>query len=207
MDTTTTTQQARKAHGITASNVPKQLAFHLRIGKRGPFGGAHRGTTLLITNCYGVWSLRTHLYVKQTRFHRFYHLKKKAAAVEKLHVSLRKLGMRSWPEYDERIALLRGKLADAYWAAAPAPYRERAAAFLHAARQHRHGRRFYFCASMAMVAAYCIYVASWSAVVPARIMFLNMVVDVCLLYKPLVYIWRFTFYEPDVIVRMLERVS
>ncbi|CAL4887319.1 unnamed protein product [Urochloa decumbens] len=206
MDTTTTTQQARKAHGITASNVPKQLAFHLRIGKRGPFGGARRGTTLLITNCHGVWSLRTRLYVKKTRFHRFYHLKKKAATIEKL---LRRLGVCSWPEYDERVALLREKLAGAFWAAAPAPYRERAVAFLHAARQHRHGRRLYFYASMAMIAAatYCIYVASWSAAVPVWIMFLNMVIGVCLLYKPLAYIWRFTFYEPDVIVRMLERVS
>ncbi|CAN6238359.1 unnamed protein product [Urochloa humidicola] len=189
----------------TTSNVPKQLAFHLRIGKLGPFG-ARRGTTLLITNCHGVWSLRTRLYVKQTRFHHFYHLKKKAAAVEKLHASLRRLGMRSWPEYDERVALLREKLADAYWAAAPAPYRKRAAAFLLAARQDRLGRRLWFCACVAIVATYCIYVASWWAVIPARTMFLNMVIDVCLLYKPLVNMWRFTFHEPDVIVRMLERV-
>ncbi|CAL4887318.1 unnamed protein product [Urochloa decumbens] len=204
MDTTTTTQQARKAHGITTSNVPKQLAFHLRIGKRGPFGGARRGTTLLITNCHGVWSLRTRLYVKKTRFHRFYHLKKKAATIEKL---LRRLGVCSWPEYDERVAFLREKLAGAYWAAAPAPYRERAAAFLRAAGRRRLGRRLCFCASVATTAAHCLYVASRSAMVPARIMFPYMAIGVFLLYKFFVYMWCFTFHELDVIVHMLERVS
>ncbi|CAN6244707.1 unnamed protein product [Urochloa humidicola] len=192
---------------ITASNVPKQLAFHLQIGKRGPFGG-RRGTTLLITNRLGVWSLRRRVYVKKTRFHhRFYLLNKIAVPVEKWHAKLQRLGMRSWPEYDERVALLRGRLADAYWAAAPALYRERAAAFLDEARRHRLGRRLCFCVSVAMIVAHCLFVASKSALISTRIMIPYALVGVCVICNFLVHMWRFTFHEPNVIVRMLEKVS
>ncbi|TKW39801.1 hypothetical protein SEVIR_1G203400v4 [Setaria viridis] len=204
MDKTEQQEQERKARPITASMWPKRLAF--KIGKRGLFG-SRPGATLLISNCLGVWSLRRDRYVKKTRFFHFCELRTKAGAVEKWHASLRSLGMRSWPEYDEKVAFLRGKLADAYWGAAPAPYRERAAGYLRAARQDRLQRRRAFCTPAALLAGLCLEIAMVSTVVPARIMFWFIVVSVCVLCKPVVDMWRATFDEPDVIVGMLEEVE
>ncbi|CAN6238357.1 unnamed protein product [Urochloa humidicola] len=211
--TTATTQQARKAQGITASKGPKRLAFQFQIGKRGPFGGARRGTILLITNRFGVWSLRRwRRYDKKTRFHRFHHLKKKAAAaVEKLHAALRRLGMRSWPEYHERVALLREKLAGGRVLGRGAgavqgpghrlPPRggaaqARAAPLLLRLRSHARRAR-----------PLCSVVVGGGAREDHGLVHCVIAFCVCLFYKTVVDLWRFTFHEPDVIVRMLERVS
>ncbi|XP_021315224.1 uncharacterized protein LOC110434815 [Sorghum bicolor] len=45
--------------------------------------------------------------------------------------------MNSWPEYDEQVALLRSRLVDTYWDAAPAWYREDVVGYYRAARRWR----------------------------------------------------------------------
>jgi hypothetical protein len=182
---------------------PRRLSF--RIGKRGLFG-SRPGTTLLMSDCLGVWSLRRCRYVKMTRFYHFYLLRAQAGAVEKRHASLLRLGMRSWPEYDEKVGLLRGKLADAYWAAAPAPYRESVVRYLRAARRERFLRHLAFYVVMAIFVALCLFVTNvaWSAVLPARFMFWYIVIGACLLFITGVGLWRETFDEPDVIAQMLQ---
>jgi hypothetical protein len=156
-----------------------------------------------MSDCLGVWSLRRCRYVKMTRF---YLLRAQAGAVEKRHASLLWLGMRSWPEYDEKVALLRGELADAYWAAAPAPCRESVVRYLRAARRERFLGHLAFHVHMAILVTHCLSMAkdAWSAVVPARITFWNVVISVCLLCKPGVDLWRETFDDPDVIAQMLK---
>lgn len=146
--------------------------------------------------------------MKKTRFFHFYVLRTKTDTVEKRHASLRRLGMCLWLEYDEKVAFLRGKLAGAYWGAAPAPYRERVAGYLRVARRDRLQQRLIFYALVIMLAAQCLQVAkvAWSAVVPGRTMFWCIVISVCLMCKPGVNLWREMFDEPDVIVGTLEEV-
>jgi hypothetical protein len=59
---------------------------------------------------------------------------------------------------------------------------------------------------MAILVAHCLSMAkdAWSAVVPARITFWNVVISVCLLCKPGVDLWRETFDDPDVVAQMLK---
>ncbi|KAF0889406.1 hypothetical protein E2562_023694 [Oryza meyeriana var. granulata] len=90
---------------IPASTYPKQLSFRIR-----PRGFAvHGGTSMLITNRHGVWSVARRRYVKKTR------------------CSIGEVAR--WPEYDRvarrEITFWWSRVVDILWDAAPERYREK----------------------------------------------------------------------------------
>ena len=134
------TQARRTTTIIPASTCPlKRLAFKIR--KRGFV--VHNDTSLLISNCFGVWSLRRRRYLRKTRLLRFASLRAKALPVERRYAALRKAGMLSWPEYDEQVAFWRSRLVDIYWDAAPAWYREHVVDYYRAAGRWRLRRQWW----------------------------------------------------------------
>ncbi|KAJ1264839.1 hypothetical protein BS78_08G032800 [Paspalum vaginatum] len=191
---------ARARRTIAASVGRKRLAFQL--GNRGHL-------VLLIINRSGVWSLRHRRYVKQTRFLRFHSLKAEAVPVAKQYAALRELGMHSWPEYaaeQEQVTLWKRRLADMYWDAAPAAYREDAARYLRTVRWDRRLRFLNVCVIAAMFVALCLFMAkvAWSGLLPLRTVFLNLLFGLCLLYKPALLLREWFEDGPDVIGEMLE---
>ena len=186
---------------IPASTWVKQLAFKIR--KRGFV--AYNDTSLLISNSLGIWSCRRRRYVKKRRFHRFTQLKPQALPVERRYAELRKLGMHSWPEYDEQVALLRSRLVDIYWDAAPTWYREDVVDYYHAARRRRMQDSWVMRFIFAPIGLVTLAVTSFLLVKKA---FLADRVDMLLFtvfYILQVILWCIMLYKPDAsALKMLE---
>jgi hypothetical protein len=193
----------KKKATIPASTWVTRLAFKIR--KRGFV--AYNDTSLLISNSLGIWSCRRRRYVKKRRFHRFTQLKPQALPVERRYAELRKLGMHSWPEYDEQVALLRSRLVDIYWDAAPAWYREDVVDYYHAARrrpiQDCWVRRFIF----APIGLVTLAAASFQLVKKAFLLAdrLDMLLIFTVFYILQAILWCIMLYKSDAsALEMLE---
>jgi hypothetical protein len=187
---------------IPASTWPvKRLAFKIR--KRGFV--AYNDTSLLISNSLGVWSLRRRRYVKKRRFHRFSLLKAEALPVERRYTALRKVGMHSWPEYDEQVAFWRSRLVDIYWDAAPAWYREDVVDYYRAARRRRMQDCWVMRFIFAPISVVTLADTSFQLVKKA---FLGERVDLLLFtvfYILQVILWCIMLFKPDAsALKMLE---
>ena len=187
---------------IPASTWPvKRLSFKIR--KRGFV--AYNDTSLLISNDLGEWSLRRRRYVKKRRFLRFSLLKAEALPVERRYDSLRKLGMHSWPEYDEQVALLRSRLVDIYWDAAPAWYKEDVVDYFREVRRWRMREWWVMRFIIAPTSALMIADASFRLVKKA---FSGERVDLLLFaifYIHQLIMWCIILFKPDVsVLKMLE---
>ncbi|CAD6244124.1 unnamed protein product [Miscanthus lutarioriparius] len=194
--------QARTTIIPASTCLLRRLAFKIR--KRGFV--VHNDTSLLISNCFGVWSLRRRRYVRKTRFLRFILLKAKALPVERRYAALRKVGMHSWPEYDEQVAFWRSRLVDIYWDAAPAWYKEKVVDYFRAARRWRLRREWWEARFViAPVSALMLAVASFRLV---KAVFSGERVNLLLFtvfYILGAILWRIMLFKPNAsALKMLE---